>query len=445
MSPTAADLLQLPKADQIHLINGLSEKEALTLLHDWKFWARPEQLQPIGLGNDGKFIWFAKAGRGFGKTRMFAEWVIDKIRNEGYQYLSLVGAAADEVRDIMIEGESGLLACSPPWFFPEYEPSKKRIVWPNGARGQIFYGTEPDKARGAQSDIVWADEVAKWKYPQDTFDNILFGLRLGHNPLCGVSSTPKPTKFIKELVSRKDTIVTGGSTMDNINNLAQTFINVILDKYKGTRLELQEIYAKIIDDNPFALWKRSWIEDTRVSKHPDLNLVVVAIDPAASNTEDSNEHGIIVAGRGPAPEGSIFKGDHYYVLDDLSMAGSPKQWASQAISGCCKYRADRIVAEKNNGGDMVRNTIENVDGSVRIVLVWASRGKVTRAEPISALYEQGRVHHVGSFPYLEDQLCEWVPGDDSPDRMDALVWAISALHEPGEVTESEVNISQLGL
>lgn len=420
MNPTASDLLKLPKDEQTRLINSLTEAQAQALYYDWSFWARPEQLEPPGLGKDGKFIWFTKAGRGFGKTRMFAEWVIEKIKTHGYRHLSLVGAAADEVRDIMIEGESGIMACSPPWFYPTYEPSKKRIEWPNGARGQIFYGTEPDKARGAQSDLIWSDEVAKWRYPQDTFDNLLLGLRLGNNPLCGVSSTPKPTKFIKELAKRSDVIMTGGSTFDNINNLAAPFIETILRKYKGTRLELQEIYAKIIDDNPNALWKREWIECARSISPPELVTIVVAIDPAASHdVETSNEHGIVVVGKSADKQ--------YYVLEDMSMVGTPDQWARQAIAGYHKYRANMIVAEKNQGGDMVRSTLEQVNRNIKIELVWASRGKVTRAEPISALYEQGRVHHVGSFADLEDQMCEWVPGDPSPDRMDALVWGISSL------------------
>jgi phage terminase large subunit-like protein len=329
----------------------------------------------------------------------------------------------------MIEGESGILNCSPPWFKPEYMPSKKQLIWPNGAKAQIFYGSEPDKARGAQSDLIWADEVAKWQYQQDTFDNLLLGLRLGTSPLCGVSSTPKPTKFIKDLVARKDTIVTGGSTFDNFNNLAQTFIDVILEKYKGTRLERQEIYAQILDDNPNALWRRDWIDAFRVDKYPDLYRVIVAIDPAASHDEETSaENGIVIVGEGPAPDGKTDK-KHYYVIDDMSLIATPDQWARQAIVGYHKYKADRIIAEKNQGGDMVEATLKNVNRDIRVKMVWASRGKVTRAEPISALYEQGRVHHVGTFGSLEDQMCEWQPDMPSPDRMDALVWGITSLME----------------
>lgn len=388
-------------------------------------FARKNQIEPVELGKNGKFIWLAKCGRGFGKTRMFAEWVIEKVRDYGYRYVSLVGAAADEVRTIMIEGESGILSCSPNGFKPHYEPSKKQMLWPNGARAQIYYGTEPDKARGAQSDLIWGDEYCKWQYPQETLDNLLFGLRLGKNPLCGISTTPKPTKAVRDMVKRDDIIVTEGNTFDNIDNLADPFIKTIIAKYRGTRLEQQEIYAKILDDNPNALWQRKYIDDNRVVGSPELTRVIVAIDPAASDNDESNETGIIIAGKSMRQRDEA----HFYILDDMTISGTPEAWARQAIAGYNKYRADRIIAEKNNGGDMVKSTLQNVSRSIPIELVWASRGKITRAEPISLLYEQGRVHHVGTFESLEDQLCEWSPGDKSPDRMDACVWAITALME----------------
>ena len=385
--------------------------------------ARPGQIEPEGLGKDGRFIWLAQCGRGYGKTRMFAEWVIEKARFGKYKHISLVGAAADEVRAVMIEGESGILSCSPPDYKPDYQPSKKELVWPNGVKASIFYGTEPEKARGAQSDLIWGDEFCKWKYPQETLDNLLLGLRLGKNPLCGISTTPKPTKAVRELVKRGDIIVTYGNTFENSDNLAGPFLQTILAKYKGTRLERQEIYAQILDDNPNALWHRHWIEDSRVAVVPDLERVIVAVDPAVSHdSETSNETGIIVAGK--AKKNNI---DHYYVIDDLTIIGTPEQWAKRAIYGYRRNQADKIIAEKNNGGDMVLSTLQNADRTVPVKLVWASRGKRTRAEPISLLYEQGRVHHVGTYDELEDQCCEYVPGDDSPDRMDALVWALTEL------------------
>ena len=397
-------------------------------------YARPEQIEPSELGHNGKFIWLAKCGRGFGKTRMFSEWVIEKAR-EGYKNISLVGAAADEVRVIMIEGESGILACSPDDFYPDYQPSKKELIWPNGAKAQIFYGTEPEKARGAQSDLIWGDELCKWKYPQETLDNLLLGLRLGKNPLCGLSTTPKPTKAIRDLVKRDDIIVTGGNTFDNAINLADPFMQTIIAKYKGTRLEKQEIYAQILEDNPNALWHRDWIDRSRVVTAPSLDRIVVAIDPAASHDEESsNETGIIVTGKS-----KINKIDHYYVIDDFTIIGTPEQWAQRAITAYHKHQADKIVAEKNNGGDMVQSTLTNADKTVPVKLVWASRGKITRAEPVSLLYEQGRVHHVGTFEALEDQQCEWVPGEPSPDRMDALVWAITELMSGFEAVALDKN------
>lgn len=402
-------------------IDSLTPEEVNTLIYDWSFWARPEQIAPEELFTTDKFIWLYLAGRGAGKTRSAAEFVIDCIKNRGYRYLSLIGASAPEVRTIMIEGESGLLNISPPDFMPTYEPSKKQIRWPNGAMGNIFYGTEPELSRGAQSDIVWMDEICKWQYPGDTFDNIMFGLRLGNNPLCCVTTTPKPIKVIKELLKNDDCVVTRGSTYDNQNNLAKSFIDTIIKKYEGTRLGRQELLAEILVDNPGALWKRSWIDRDRVSEHPDLEKIVVAIDPKASTDADS-ESGIIIAGKCK---------DHYYILADKSLDGAPHEWAGAAVKGYEQYKADRIVAEVNNGGDMVESTIRNISPSVPFSKVWASRGKVTRAEPISALAEQGRIHHVGFFPELEDQLCEFEQGMKSPDRLDALVWAITHLMAGG--------------
>lgn len=427
---TVRDLKKEPENKRFEIIDQLDGKEVIALEYDWSFWARPEQLPPEELGKNGKFIWFLKAGRGFGKTRTFAEWVIELVQNKGYKRISLVGSAADEVRDIMIEGESGLMACSPSWFYPLYEPSKKKITWPNGAIANIFYGSEPDKSRGAQSDLIWADELAKWKYPESTFDNLLLGLRLGKNPLCGVSTTPRPTRFIKELTKRKDVIVVNGSTYDNLDNLATPFIQTIIQKYEGTRLGRQELYAVLLDDNPNALWDRETIDKYRIIDKPDCYKMVVAIDPQATSNENSSETGIVVAGEGMALPGMKYMDlPHYYIWEDLSLSGKPEKWSQTGIVGYNKYRCDRIIGERNNGGDMIKSIIHNIDKSIPYSDVWASRGKYTRAEPVSALYEQGRVHHIGTFPELEDQLCEWEPGDKSPDRLDALVWGVTWLAE----------------
>jgi phage terminase large subunit-like protein len=333
----------------------------------------------------------------------------------------------------MIEGESGLLSICPPWFTPQYIPSKKKLIWPNGVQTLIFYGTEPDGPRGKQSDLVWCDELAKWQYPEETLDNILFGLRLGASPICGITTTPRPIKVIMELIKRPDCITVRGNTQENKDNLSDIFINTVISKYEGTRLGRQELEGEILDDNPGALWKREWIDAARVTKHPDLERVVVAVDPQAAAPTESGEGaetGIVGVGRGKAPEGAPFqKLPHFYILDDMSVYATPNGWGSQAVSGYNKLKADRIVGEKNNGGEMVRSTIHNVDPNIPFKPVWASRGKETRAEPVSTLYEQGRVHHVGSFRELEDQLCEWVPGAKSPDRLDALVWGVTELME----------------
>ena len=408
------------------LLSSLSDEQYLLLKYDWNFWARPNQLQPKELGHDGKFIWFIQAGRGFGKTKCGSEWVVNKVKNEGYKHIALVGAAADEVRTIMIQGESGILACSSPDFYPDYIPSKKQIFWPNGAIANIFYGTEPEKSRGAQSDLVWADEVAKWKYPEVTMDNLLMGLRLGKNPLCFISSTPKPTKFIKDLTKRRECIVVKGSTYDNIDNLAKPFIQTIITKYKGTRLGRQEIEAEILDDNPRALWKREWIDRDRISERPDCFRIVVAIDPPGTEPDKENpekevtECGIVVAGIGKALPGMQWpKENHFYIFDDLSLQASPTGWAKEAIAAYNKYRADGIVVETNFGGVMCKATLRSVDQKVPIYEVHASRGKYVRAEPVASLAEQGRIHHIGNFPELEDELSEWEPGKKSPNRLDS--------------------------
>lgn len=429
---TANEFRKLPKAEQTDLLKHLTLAEAEQMYYDWSFWARPNQLQPEGLGKDGKDIWLIQAGRGYGKNRAGSGWVIDKVRNCGYGHVSLVGAAADEVREYMIEGESGILTCSPPWFKPEYVPSKKLLIWPNGAKAHIFYGTEPEKSRGSQSDIIWGDELCKWKYPEDTYSNIMFGHRLGRMPLCLFTTTPKPIPLIRKLSKDPRCIITRGTTYENMDNLAQTFITQVIREYEGTRLGRQELNGEILDDNPNALFKRVWIDRDRITpdKMPALQRVVIPIDPAVTGNEESDETGIVPAGVGQCPKiDNVMNADlpHYYVLDDATMRGSPLEWGSRAVDRYRFWRADRIVAEVNNGGELVENNIRNIDRNVPYSPVWASRGKVIRAEPISTLYEQGRVHHVGFFPALEDELCEWIPGMKSPNRLDAMVWGITAL------------------
>jgi phage terminase large subunit-like protein len=411
----------LDKSAILAALADLSDAECEALLYDWQgLWARESQLPPPGAW----FVWLLLAGRGFGKSRTGAEYIRDRVEHHGARRIALVGPTAADVRDVMVEGESGLLAVCPPWNRPVYEPSKRRLTWPNGAIATCYSADMPDRLRGPQHDLAWSDELAAWRYADEAWDMLMFGMRLGADPRVVVTTTPRPTKIIKGLVADATTATTRGSTYDNAGNLAPTFLAKVRKKYEGTRLGRQELNAEILDDNPNALWQRGRIDELRVTKHTDLVVVVTGVDPAASANEDSAETGIIGFGIGwcsckGAPE------LHGFVLEDASTRGTPADWGGAAVTTHHKVRGDRIVGEVNNGGDMVGFVIQSVEGgaAVPFVKVHASRGKATRAEPISALYEQGRIHHVGSFPILEDQMCEWQPGMASPDRIDALVWA----------------------
>lgn len=397
---------------------GLTEDESRALEWDWSFWARPKQIAPPG---DWR-TWLILAGRGFGKTRTAAQWVQGEAESGRRRRLAIVTATAGDARDVMVEGESGILAVSPPWCRPKYEPSKRRLTWPNGARATLFSADEPDRLRGPQHDGAVADELAAWRYPE-AWDQLMFGLRLGRDPRVVVATTPRPTPIIRDLLRDPTTVATTGSTYENATNLAAPFLAKILSKYEGTRLGRQELYAEILDDSPGALWKRGALEGLRVTRAPDLSRVVVAVDPAVSSTEDSDETGIVVVGLG-ANDGRL------YVLDDGSMGrATPHEWASEVVALYRRHRADRVVAEVNQGGDLVEATIRTVDPNIPYSAVRATRGKAVRAEPVAALYEQGRVHHVGLLARLEDQMVTWDPsaGGKSPDRVDALVWAVTEL------------------
>lgn len=336
-------------------------------------------------------------------TRCGAETFIYAIKEGGYTHPNLAGATSEDVRDLMIEGESGILACAPEDFYPEFVPTLKKLIWPNGVVTHIYYGTEPDKARGPQSDFIWADEIAKWQYPEETFDNLLMGLRLGPDPRCMITSTPRPTKFLMDLEKRKDPlgrpscVVTRGNTKDNYANLSDIFISTIISKYEGTRLGRQELDGEFLDDNPNALWRRSDIDNSRVSAMPELSQIVIAVDPAGKSEKTSDDTGIIAAGKG--------HNGHGYVLEDCTLHGTPAEWATAAISAYHKYKANWVVAETNFGGEMVEYTISTVDSQIPYKPVHASRGKEIRAEPVSSLYQQGRVHHVGFLGDLETEMC----------------------------------------
>lgn len=325
----------------------------------------------------------------------------------------------------MVEGESGLLAISPPWNRPKYEPSKRRVTWANGAIATLYSADEPERLRGPQHDLAWPDELGAWRYPE-TWDMLMFGLRLGRKPRLVVTTTPRPTRLIRDLIAAPTTVVTRGSTYDNRANLAPAFFEQIIRKYEGTRLGRQELYAEVLDDVPGALWTRAMLEIARATAPPpDLVRVVVAIDPAVTSGEDSDETGIVVAGTDA--------NGHAHVLADRSCRMSPDGWATRAITALDEFKGDRVVAEVNNGGDLVEATIRTVRKNAPYRKVHASRGKRVRAEPIAALYEQARVTHHGNLEHLEAQMLTFLPegSDASPDRVDALVWALTELTAGG--------------
>jgi phage terminase large subunit-like protein len=343
--------------------------------------------------------------------------------------IALIGETVSDVRDVMIEGESGLLGCYPPGQAPRYIASKRKIEWPNGAIATTYSGQEPDQLRGPQHDGYWADELAKWQYAQEAWDNLQFGLRLGANPRGVVTTTPRPLAIIRALCKSADTVVTRGSTFDNRSNLPTSTLDVFRQKYEGTRIGRQELYAELLDDFPGALWQRSQIDKLRImdkAAHQlleQMQRIAVAIDPAVTSEEDSDETGIVGCGKGQNGSG--------YLLADRSCRDTPLGWAKRACDLVHELKADCIVAEINNGGEMVASTIHTVDPNVRVITVHATRGKARRAEPIAALYEQGRVHHVGPFDQLEDQMCALTADgyglSGSPDRADAAVWGFTEL------------------
>lgn len=431
---TFHDLRKIMSVSEIRkLIEKLPDDDAYKLKHDYEFWARPTQRLPTGRGWR---VWFLKGGRGSGKTWTGANAIKEWARTN--EFLLVVGRTASDVRDVMVEGESGILAVSPKQWRPIYEPSKRKLTWPNGARAFLRSADEPDSLRGPQGSKAWGDELASWRYGRESWDNTMFALRLGNNPQIVVTTTPRPTKLVKEILALPTTITTTDSTYANIENLAESWATDIISKYRNTRTGLQELEGRVLDDNPAALWTRKNLDDTRVMMTPDLDEIVVAVDPMVAEisakdirnegkleqTEDERETGIVVVGR-TGIKGS--SDSHGYTLDDASHTGTPLEWCTTAVTMYYKYKADRIVAEANNGGALVKAAIHSVDRNVKVELVHASRGKLTRAEPVSNLFAQGRGHNLGMFDKLEEQLCEWQPGMPSPDRLDALVWGYTEL------------------
>jgi phage terminase large subunit-like protein len=408
--------------EQARLIKKLSDDDVAGLLWDWPFWARPSQLPP----SDPDWSYYMMlAGRGSGKTRAGAEFI--RAAKNTHNPIALIGATMDDVIGVMVEGPAGLQRIAPPGDYPVLR--NNRLQWPNGAQAQLFSAERPDRLRGPQHAIGWADELAAWKYTEETWSNFEFGLRIGRSPRAMITTTPRPIKLVRQLLSDPQCRVRRTSSYANRAHLPERYFSRIIARHEGTRLGRQEIYAEILDDVPGALWTRDVLERDRLrydTKLPDLTRVVVAIDPAMTSGEDADETGIIVAGKD-------FAG-HAYVLSDRSGHYQPTEWAKEALAQFhhADRPADRIVAEINAGGEMVENTLRMIDPAVPFTAVHASRGKVIRAEPISALYEQGKVHHVGFFGALEDQMTSFTVDydrsvDGSPDRVDALVWAITEL------------------
>jgi phage terminase large subunit-like protein len=416
------DLLALAPDDfarwRRRLDNGRKER----LLRDWRFWARPEQILPPG----DWVYWLILAGRGAGKTRAGAEAVRRWVRT--HRYVNLVGATADDARDVMVLGESGLLACCTLDERPRYLRSAARLDWPNGATSLVFSAEEPDRLRGKQHMKLWCDELAAWRRPE-TFDQALLGLRLGDAPQAVITTTPRPSRIIRDLIADKDAVVTRGSTFDNRRNLAPAFLARITARYEGLAIGRQELHAELLAETPGALFTRALIDRHRIAGDAaprEFAAIVVGVDPPATTGARADECGIVVAAR--APDGAI------YVLADLSSQGdSPAGWAARVVSAYRAWRANHVVVEVNNGGAMVAQVLRQCEANLPVREVTATRGKFLRAEPVAAAYERGLVHHVGAFARLEDQLCALTPDFDvrvagfSPDRADALVWAIADL------------------
>lgn len=420
LSP-AQSLALLPEAERVDHLEGLAPEVRAHLNWHWSFWARPNQIAP-----EGEWAtWLILAGRGFGKTRSGAEWVRSKV-DQGYRRIAIVAETAADARDVLVEGKSGILNISPDAERPLYEPSKRRLTWPNGAVATLYNGTEPDQLRGPEHDAALVDELAKYKDPQGLWDMLQFGLRLGQLPQVCVATTPRPIPLLRQLIQDETTIVTRGSTYDNAANLSPSFIERIKARYEGTRLGRQEIAAELLDDVPGALWTASLFK--RVKDLGEFQRIVVGVDPSGASGEDddgADEIGIVVAGK--RHDGT------YAIIEDASCKLSPSGWGRRSVERYRDHLADAIIAERNFGGAMVEAVIRTANQNAKVKLVTASRGKAVRAEPVAALYEQGRVDHAAGLEELEDQMMHMTSsgyvGDGSPDRLDAAVWAVTELME----------------
>ena len=393
---------------------------------DWTMWGRPDQAAPPGEWS----TWLILGGRGAGKTRAGAEWVRGVVHGHpGFQparagRIALVGETYAEVREVMIDGPSGLRAVHGRDERPRYEPSRRRLSWPNGAVAHAFSAEDPEALRGPQFDAAWSDEIAKWRNGEEAWDMLQFGLRLGTQPRQVATTTPRPVPLVKRLMADAGTAVTRAATRANAANLAPGFLQAVVSTYAGTRLGRQELDGEMIEDRDDALWTRADIERSRVRAAPELARIVVAVDPPAGGGKRSDACGLVAVGLGS-------DGRAYVLADDTLTASRPEVWAARAVALWRRFEADALVAEVNQGGDMVRSVIASVDAGAPVVAVRATRGKWLRAEPVAALYAQGRVVHVGTHPALEDEMAgfglDGLSGGRSPDRVDALVWAVTHL------------------
>jgi phage terminase large subunit-like protein len=407
--------------DRQAIINSLSEAQAKELQYDWKFWGRPSQLEP-----EGNWLkWLILAGRGFGKTRAGAEWLREQVKS-GRRRIAIIAETQKDLESVLVEGDSGIMSVFPPHERPKYTKKPVELVFPNGAVALGYNGSEPDQLRGPNFDAAWLDELAKWRYAQEAWDMLQFALRLGDRPRQLITTTPRPIPLIRALMKDPTCIVTRGNTYENRGNLAASFIKEMETKYAGTRLGRQELEAAILDDSPNALWRREKLDEYRVKAPPPLKRILVAIDPAAKSNEmpeDGAATGISVSGLGEDGRG--------YILEDATTRAGPNGWARLAVSLYDRYEANAIVVETNQGGDMVKSVISSVRPSLPIIEVIASKGKWVRAEPIAALYEQGRISHVGTLADLEDEMVMFgvngLVDGTSPDRLDALVWGLTEL------------------
>ncbi len=410
-------LASLPESERAALLNSASDELLSFLNWDWEWRARPNQLAPEG---DWQ-TWLALAGRGFGKTEAGAQWIRQRVK-DGARSIALVAETQKDLEEVMV---ARIIKISPPDEMPKVRYKPVRITWPCGAEALGYNGTEPDQLRGPEFDTAWVDELAKYRYARDLWDMLQFTMRKGDDPRVFVTTTPRPIPVLRELIANPTTVITRGKTMDNAANLAPSFMKAVIDRYAGTRLGRQELDAEMLDDVPGALWTRDMLDGTRLKVVPDCRRIVVAVDPSgtAGGEEGGDDVGIVIAGLG--------LDGRAYVIADWSCNLSPDGWGRRVREAYAHFKADRIIAERNFGGAMVEAVIQAVDKKLPVTLVTASRGKVARAEPIAALYEQGRVSHIGGFAALEDQLCSMTPsgymGDNSPDRADALVWALTEL------------------